>query len=77
MSSELLSFAQEKEKTAYLGHGIFQLSATYSTLVLAPNRFLGETMASLRVPNPLPIRNPSLFVPKNGFPIVKALSGVM
>ena len=28
---------------------------------------------ALRAPEPLPILNPSNFVPKNGFPVVKAL----
>ena len=30
-----------------------------------------------RAPEPLPILNPSNFVPKNGFPVVKALTGVL
>ena len=33
-----------------------------------------EFLSSLRAPEPLPILNPSNFVPKNGFPVVKALT---
>ena len=31
-------------------------------------------MKPFRAPEPLPILNPSKFVPKNGFPVVKGLS---
>ena len=31
----------------------------------------------LRAPQPLPILNPSNFVPKNGFPVVKGLTSVL
>ena len=32
------------------------------------------TLNLFRAPEPLPIPNPSSFVPKNGFPVVKGLS---
>ena len=39
-------------------------------------KFVGLTadvLNPLRAPKPLPILNPSNFVPKNGFPVVKGL----
>ena len=35
---------------------------------------LNPQLGSFRAPEPLPIQNPSNFVPKNGFPVVKGLS---
>ena len=36
--------------------------------------FLAGKINPFRAPEPLPILNPSNFVPKNGFPVVKGLS---
>ena len=39
-------------------------------------RGIRNAINPLRAPEPLPILNPSNFVPKNGFPVVKGLSTV-
>ena len=55
------------------GHGIFHPVYTSRSLFFSKS-VLGRDLNPFRAPGPLSILNPSNFVPKNGFPVVKGLS---
>ena len=54
-----------------IGHGIFHPVSAVSLFIL--KQFFAEVINPFRAPEPLPIPNPSSFVPKNGFPVEKGL----